>query len=224
MSNVTIVTPYFSKCVRTAASKVVGCARWLLEETAEDKEAVRQLRRERLLERLKPRNTLTTVNLHLKDAASLVRSAESLGYKVKRDMARSEILLARATGERLAIAQSETGITVSTAGDLQRLQSIVRQHTVDRAVEHLKSRGMKMDLATRRNGDIEIRAHDAKAEIKTKVHTDGTVLVDVDKVQGSECVDMVSQLASAVGGKISDMKKKPSFFRLPLRRKARVRL
>ena len=201
---------------------MVACAKWLTEETPGDKAAIEQYREQRLRERLQPK--VSTICLHLRDAESLVKSAERLGYMVKQDAASSEILLARASGERMAIARSETGITVSTAGDLQRLQSIVRQHTVDRTVEHLKSRGMKMDLATRRNGDIEIRAHDSKAEIKTKVHTDGSALVDVDKVQGSECVDIVSQLASAMGGKMSDMKKKPSFFRLPLRRKTRVRL
>ena len=41
------------------------------------------------------------------------------------------------------------------------------------------------------------------------------VLVDVDKVRGPRCEGIVRDLADAVGGEISKMKKKDSFFQLP---------
>jgi len=170
---------------------------------------------------------LTTASLHLRDTESLVRSAEKLGYKVTKPAVSkaddSGILLARATGERLALGRDASGgLIVQTAGQQERIQSLVRQHTLDRATEHLKSRGMSLQTATLANGEVQILAREQQtnrrggaAELKTQIRTDGAVLVDVDKVKGGRCEVIVRDLAEAVGGEVSKMKKKDSFFQLP---------
>ena len=170
---------------------------------------------------------LTTASLHLRDTESLVRSAEKLGYRVAKPAVSkaddSRILLARATGERLALGRDTSGsLVLQTAGQQERIQSLMRQHTLDRAVEHLKSRGMTLQTATLANGEVQILAREQRAnrrggaaELKTQIRADGTVLVDVDKVKGGRCEGIVRDLADAVGGEVSRMKKKDSFFQLP---------
>ena len=170
---------------------------------------------------------LTTASLHLRDTESLVRSAEKLGYKVTKPAVSkaddSRILLARATGERLALGRDTSGsLVLQTAGQQERIQALVRQHTLDRATEHLESKGMSLQTAKLPNGEVQILAREQQAsrrggaaELKTQIRADGTVLVDVDKVKGGRCEGIVRDLAEAVGGEVSKMKKKDSFFQLP---------
>jgi hypothetical protein len=257
MSNTSTVTPYNASAESSdnstglAAAAAVACisgavtlARWLAEETQEDREAIDRLRNERrsdllgkrvnsaadhLSARREPLN-ITTVGLQLRNPEPLVRTAERLGYQMEPSLAQStslaeqpQILLRRASGERLAIARNETGrLVVHSIGDRRRIQNLVRQHTVDRAVEHLASKGMGVQTATLPNGEVQIlareRSHSKRggsAEIKAHVHIDGTALVDVDKVRGNRCEEIVRDLAQAVGGEVSGMTKKDSYFQLP---------
>lgn len=173
---------------------------------------------------------MTTVALHLRDAESFLRSAEKLGYQREPLLQPSgplaeqpAILLRSATGDRLAIGRNTKGrLVILTAGDRQRVQTLVRQHTVDRAVEHLAKRGMNVQTATLANGEVQIvaRERDASrrggpAELKTQVRTDGTAWVDVDCVRGNRCENIVSELAQAIGGEVSSMTKKAAYFQLP---------
>ncbi|MCA1614087.1 MAG: hypothetical protein LC800_08035 [Acidobacteria bacterium] len=159
-----------------------------------------------------------------------MRTAESLGYRVEPLAPSSvslaeqpQILLRRASGERLAIARNDAGrLVVHTAGDRRRVQALVRQHTVERAVEHLTSKGMGVQTAKLASGEVQILARErdrsrrgGAAEIKAQVSVDGIALVDVDKVRGNRCEEIVRDLAQAVGGEVSGMRKKDSYFQLP---------
>jgi hypothetical protein len=224
-------------CIGAIAVGTVALVQWLAEETAEDKAAVQQLKeqqqRERLIgnspQSLRMKNAepinYTAINLNIDTPESLVRSAEKLGYKVvEKTLAKQPLtLMSNASGERLAIGYNDKGrITLHTASPMPRTQSIIRQHTLDRAIEHLKDKGMNIQTAKTPNGEVQILARQrdtsyrgGSAEIKTQVYTDGTIRVDISKVKGTRCKDIVTELAQAVGGQVSEMKKKDSYFQLP---------
>ena len=61
----------------------------------------------------------------------------------------------------------------------------------------------------------KVRRRGDTAEVRTQVHTDGTVWVDVDKVKGNRCQEIVADLAGAIGGQVSSMTKKDAYFQLP---------
>jgi len=81
---------------------------------------------------------------------------------------------------------------------------------LDRAVEHLASRGMTVQMATLTNGEVQVLAREKDASrrggaatVKTQVRTDGTAWVDVDCIRGNRCENIVSELAQAIGGEVS---------------------
>jgi len=221
----------------------MALAHWLAEETPEDRMALERLQEERRRERLRRQTTradlldtrldpqrLTTVSLHLRNPESLVWSAEKLGYRLEpvaqpsaRVAEQPLLLLRRPSGERLAIARNARGrVIVQTAGDRSRVQALVRQHTLDRTLEHLGRRGMNVQTATLANGEVQILAREQNAgqrggaaEIKAQVHTDGTTWVDVDCVRGTRCEAIVSELAQAIGGEVANMTKKNAYYQLP---------
>jgi len=133
-----------------AAAAAVACvagaitlAWWLTEETAEDRTAVERLKTERrreILGRQEQSSTplsstqreslvITTVGLQLRNPETLVRTTERLGYQVESLAGvssllakRPQILLSRASGERLAVAHNDSGrLVVHTAGDRRRV-------------------------------------------------------------------------------------------------------
>lgn len=258
MSNTSTVTPYDSRamsaavgvglglaavCVVGVAAGAIAVARWLAEETPEDRAAMDRIKGERRRERLRSRTVtaagtsarhelprLNTIALHLRDAESLLRSAEKLGYQreplVQPSPTLTEqplVLLRGAAGERLAIERNATDrLVVHTAGDRSRVQALVRQHTLDQAVEHLASKGMAVQTAALANGEMQILARERNASrrggaatVKTQVRTDGTAWVDVDCIRGNRCENVVSELAQAIGGEVSSMAKKDAYFQLP---------
>jgi hypothetical protein len=260
MSNTSTVTPYSAStsssessgvgaglaaaCVIGAVVGVVSVARWLAQESEEDKEALTKLKKDRGRELLadsangkiaseKSQDELqriTTVDLRMRNPESIVKTAEKLGYRLQSISqpsaslrTESPILLERASGERLAIARNSAGrLAVHTVGERRRIQDLVREHTVERAREHLTAKGMTVQSAQLPNGEVQILAREqamsgrgGAAEIKAQVRVDGTALVDVDKVQGKRCEEIVQELAQAVGGEVSDMRMKSSYYQLP---------
>ena len=285
MSNVSLVSMYDS--VQTALARMgegvdavcaatANIARWLAEDTEEDRAAVERLREQlrddrkasagyvdsvphkvQSLRHTSARLTgsrsealthsaqklratpgslrgksagqlhITSVGLHLSNPESLTRSAEKLGYSVIEPAASTvdnpEILLQSASGERLAIAMNDKGkLALHTAGDHGSVQPLIRQHTLDRAVEHLSSKGMTIRKVELPSGDMQILAREriggqrgGPAEIKTRIRDDGAMWVDIDRVKGKRCQEIVSELASAVGGEVSSMDKKAAYFQLP---------
>jgi hypothetical protein len=260
MSNTSTVTPYSeassssewagaggalaAACVVAAVAGAVTLARWLAEESAEDRAALKRLKDAQGRELLANRSNvagvdesvrqaslkITSVDLQLRNPDSLIHTAEKLGYQVQSVRQSSAglttdapILLRRASGERLAIARNSSGkLAVHTWGDRRRVQDLVREHTVERASAHLVARGMTVKSARLANGEVQILANEqgvgrrgGAAEIKAQVRVDGTAMVDVDKVKGNRCEEIVQELAQAIGGEVSNMTKKDSYYQLP---------
>ena len=223
---------------------LVAAVSWVCQETDEDRKAVDEYREARKQELLKKR-TMKTVrldtfrkvwpelkseSLHIKNPESLVLAAKSLGYHLepladtKKPLKRQpHIFLQKPTGERLAIGfKKDRRIVLITAGEDSRLHHLVRQHTMDRALDHFKKKGMSMKTATLSTGEVQILARektnkrqDGSAEIKAKVLNDGTALIDVDRLQGSRCHEIVQDFAEAIGGQVTEQKTKSVSFKLP---------
>ena len=241
MSLTSTVTPYsgssssgvadlISACVVGTVAGTVAVARWLGEETEADRAAVDALRTAQRTDRVAGSHRvapagLTAARLHLRDPETLVRTAERLGYRVERAAAtgdRAGIGLVGQRGERLAIARDRDGGLALVTRDAQRIQRLVRQHSPDRAVEHLRDRGLDVQTAALANGETQIRAREqtparrgGAADVKAQVRTDGTVHVDVDCVRGSRCETLAGDLADAVGGRVARTDRKAEYFQLP---------
>ena len=216
-------------------------AKWLADSTPEDVAAVECLKEEQRRERLlSPRSDrlvsneapirLASANLHLRSSVPLRRTAEKLGYRVVKPVSRQpQILLVRASGERLAIGRDKQGQVTVTANDERYVKDLVRCHTIDRAIDHLKSKGMNIQTASLPNGDIQITGNekrakkDGKAEVTTQVHNDGSLFVDVGNINSNRCESIISELAGAVGGDVSNRKSKGGY-RLPVSSRRQVKL
>jgi hypothetical protein len=203
MSNICYLTPI--GIVVDVIAATVAFGRWLVEETEVESKG----------NRAEP--TITTASLHLRSRETLVRSAEKLGYRTVSKSSQL-IFLQSTSGGRLAIQRTASGkLAVHTAADLSGLHSLVRQHTFDRTLEHLKSRGMSVRGSVLANGEVKIiaqerqaRHRDGKAEVKTHIHNDGKMQVEIDHLRGNRCQKMVADLAAAVGGEV--MTKKESYY------------
>lgn len=262
MSNTSTVTPYAQStgsgsdvaadvagsvlavgaaCAVGAVVGTVAVARWLAEETPEDravldrakavrrKERVAQRARVDLGRRTGAAHELTSVPLHLRDTQTLIRSAEALGYRVEPQPSPAQtlqdqphVLLRSSAGDRLALVRDQAGrVVVQTAGARDRVTTLVRRHTADRVAQHLTSRGMDVRTATLPSGEVQVLAReqvgrrDGAAVVKAQVLADGTAWVDVDKIRGNRCEQIVQDLAEAVGGEVSGTEKKDAWFQLP---------
>jgi hypothetical protein len=211
--------------VGTAAAAVGAfkMARWLVNKTQVDREAMAQLE-----DGVEP-VAITTLNLHLQEPHSLVSTAATLGYHSVSDAelsvptGASTILLQNSSGGRLAVTKNADGrLDIHTAGDRGQLHALVRQHTLDRTLAHLAAKGMTVQTASLANGELQILAHESNvrqpggaAEVRAQVRTDGTTYVDIDKCRGNQCEAIVSGLAQAIGGTVSGATKKDAYFQLP---------
>jgi len=98
---------------------------------------------------------------------------------------------------------------------------VVRQHTVDRAIQHLAGAGMNVKTAVLHNGEVQILANEQAAGQSGGLQRlrpgkgGWHCLGRRGKVRGPRCKEIVSQFAEAIGGEISGMKLKDSFFQLP---------
>lgn len=220
-------------CAAGAAVGAIAVAQWLSQETEADKEAMERLKSQRRRETmdswktLKPQ-TLQTAHLHLCHPETLMNTAKRLGYRVERlalasgSTADQPILLRGPQGERVAIERNTRGrLMVHTAGNPSPIHTLLRQHSVDRALQHLASQGMQVQTATLSNGEVQILARESAprrggaAEIKAQIRTDGSAWIDVDKILGNRCEELVQGFAQAIGGEVTGMKKKDACFQLP---------
>jgi hypothetical protein len=264
MSNVSVVTPYTGPnlgsavagaAVGLAAACVVGAvvgtmalARWLAEETEDERQAVKRARARQRQERLNwrpsaaisgpkgagldppPRTDhLVSVALHLRQPETLVRTAEKLGYRLE-PLSQPTLPLQQQpylrlkgpAGERLAIERRpDGGLLLHTVQQPQRLQTLVRQHTLDQVVAHLQRSGMQVQTSPLVNGDLQIVAREQKpapggaAELRGQIGRDGTVQIDIHQVRGPRCAEIVKGIAQAMGGQVTSMTKKDAYFQLP---------
>lgn len=206
--------------------------RWLCEVTDEDRAAVARAKGVQRNERLRaffaqgqaPR--ITAARLTLTALDPLLQSARNLGYKVQpltSQASSSSLFLQKGTGEWLAISRDRGRLVVRAAGDMRQVHALMRQHTQDRVLEHLGKRmGMDIRAARLANGEIQISARetslrhsDGQAVMKAQVRQDGGLWVDVDGIRSNRCERVVADLAEAMGGEITAMKKKAAAFTLP---------
>ncbi|MDD3582231.1 MAG: hypothetical protein PHW74_14595 [Desulfobacca sp.] len=173
---------------------------------------------------------IVSVALHLRQPESLVRTAEKLGYRLDplvRPAAslhqQPYLCLQGPAGERLAIErQSHGGLLLHTVQQPQRLQTLIRQHTLDQVVSHLQRAGHQVQTTTMANGETQIWGQEQNphlrggaAEVKAQIATDGTAWVDINRVRGNRCEEIVEGIAQAMGGQVTGMKKKDAYFQLP---------
>lgn len=230
MSNVSRVTPYVATSTRTAVAAASVAARWLTEESAEERrtratvrERLSQERVEEFRARADERLPIVSVELHLRDEGSLVRAAESLGYRVEHVHTDHEpVRLQSATGQRIAISRDDSGhLILDALGDSASVHDIIRQHTMQCAVEHLAARGLSVRTATLPNGEIQLLAREqvagvgGAAEIRAQVHADGSATLEVDRLHGGRCQEIVQDLAAATGCAVEETVFKPAAFELP---------
>lgn len=256
MSNVSRVSPYRHAATRgsvdaTAAGMVVALgvaavvARWLLEESASERQARERARANSRQDRaagLKRASKLevqaggslpvNTAALNLRDADALVKTAEGLGYRSARRSATGPIRLVGRTGEKLAIDRATDGrLVVHNAGPSTHVQTLVREHTLQRAVEHLGRQGMSVQTARLANGELQIFAKEAAAqpdgaaEVRAQIHGDGSATLDVDGLKGGRCEQVVKEFADATGCEVLGTEWKDAAFQLPGEpAKSRVRI
>lgn len=251
MSNTAVVTPVAAVGGAGIAAAVIGgcilglaaAASWVCRETDDDRKAIteyREARRREFLENPFHATDLNSVreawpqlkaeNLYITNPESLIRSAQNLGYRlepladVKKSLVEQPyILLQKTTGERLALSYNDDRrIVLTTAGDDLRLSHLVRQHTVERALDHLQKKGLTIQTTTLPGGELQILARertskrkDGLAEIKAQVRNDGTAWIDVDRLKSDRCREIVQEFAEAVGGKVTEMKMRGLSFQLP---------
>jgi hypothetical protein len=240
MSNTSTVTPYESEgSVEVGAGSVcvagaLAVVAWLCEETPEER-AVRdglELQRGRelagaptagLAAGASTRRVSTTA-LHVRDCESFVRTATALGYRQERLAATpaatgspSPVLLRNQRGERIAVARNARGrVVVQTAGGPSRVKRIVRQHVVDRALEHLRSSGTGVEHRVLADGSVQIVANaSGGSECRVQVQQDGRAWIDIDRVRGPGCSTMVQDLTHAMGAEVEATRRKDAFFQLP---------
>lgn len=235
MSNTSTVTPYatdngpsaISTCIEGVIQAGTATATWLAKESDQDRAATERFRdrarRDRLATVAPPQ--VCSVTLTVRQREPLLEAATTLGYRVDRTVsaAPSTLCLVRPSGERLAIERSTSGrLLVHTAGARARVNELVRQHTVERAVEHLRASGMAVQAKPLATGEVQIAARErtpvdraGQATVLAQVHDDGTVWVDVDGVRGRRCEGITRGLAEAVGGEVDAQVRKPAWHQEP---------
>ena len=220
-----------------AGTCAVGVARWLGQETEGDRQVLKRLKANRQREALGPTRhdhmlspgaapRIHSEALCLTNPQPLLHTAATLGYTQVSQTApmsgrdRAQVLLEHRTGERLAVGVGADGaLRVHTAGDPRRISNLVRQHTVDQARAHFKRQGMHVTTARQPNGEVQILAREkappagrAGGEVRTQVHVDGSLCVDVNGVRGERCRDIVASVAAAVGGQVEATELKDAYF------------
>ena len=175
--------------------------------------------------RTRPGQAVHSARLHLRETAPLLATARALGYREATGVvtpASGMTLLQNARGERLALERLANGqVAAHSAGDSGAVAALLHQHTLQQALRHLTTRGMAVQTARLANGEVQILARETtagrggQAEVRAQVRADGAVWVDVDKVQGNRCEEIVRDLAMAVGGAVADTKVKAACFQRP---------
>jgi hypothetical protein len=162
----------------------ISAARWLMDETPEDRAVRARVEEERRHERLAIRSSrerlaptkpeslrIVSQPLLLRDTDSLVQAAQTLGYRLeplirptKTTAQPSLVLMRGAHGERLAIEKKANGrLTVHTAGStdrmcLDRIEATVRQNSVNGVITLARAKGMSLKIVTLPNRAVQFVA------------------------------------------------------------------
>jgi hypothetical protein len=194
--------------------------------------------RARLIKPEKPK--LIAVPLKLKDPDTLVQSAIHLGFKLKPlELTKAcihhqpSITLTRPSGETMIIQKTETGrLSIMThENNLPIIPEVVKRHTVDQVIDHLKRQCTSVEVKKGSGGDYVIVARegnwgqkDGPAKITTHISKDGTAMVDVSNIKGRRCEEIINGITRAIGGECVKSRKKNEYFQLPVEEKEKVRV
>lgn len=212
MSNTSEVTPFESTEIRTPEPIADPVALWLEERMAN---AVTEHRERSRRERLGH----TALPLRLKKPATLLKSAEALGYKLQPLSARADtVYLLERGADRIAIVAGPSGGLHVRTAKRAAAQELVMRHSVDRTVAHFKKKAMKLQHKRLANGELEIMAQeppassdDGTAKMSTVVHRDGRVSIDVTGVRGNRCEQLVHEYAEALEGNVTEVHHKDAY-------------
>jgi hypothetical protein len=166
---------------------------------------------------------LVSVNLHLADAGSLLRSAPEAGFRLTSRLARPKadlLVLENPRGERLVIEQARVGgVRMHAVGTRAPINDLMRQHTLDRALEHLRNSGREVMSQTLASGEVQILARGGSeastGELHAQIRQDGSSVLDVVGAQGPKGMELVRGFAEATGGVITETVKKAEYFTRP---------
>lgn len=178
------------------------------------------------VEELQHLSAVETVNLHLNDLPQLLDSAGQMGYaaiQAQDFRSNSRTLLQHTDGTRIAISQNtQGGLSLHSLSDRRQLQSLVGHHTQNQVLKFLNEKGLKFESVHLSTGELQIIAQEqnqgqpsGSAQIKAQVQPDGATWIDIDRCRGNRCEAIVQQFATAIGGKVTGIKKKDSWFQLP---------
>jgi hypothetical protein len=167
--------------------------------------------------------SVVSVDLHLGNAASLLRSAPAAGFRIVRKLPRQKAdlhILQSDHGDRIVIEQSRGGgVRVHALGSRSPINDIVRRHTLDLALTYLRGSGRLIASKTLPNGEVQVRAGNAsgseKGELHVQIRRDGSSVLDVVGTRGSQCMEIVRNFAEATGGVIEQTVRKDEYFMLP---------
>lgn len=236
MSTTVVLTPF-----------VKELARFLMSRTPEDLECIKALKamnKQNRLSTIKEKlansrtqlgqvgsqlDDIVRVPLHISMLDNLVQAAKGVGYKpISLDSSR--VRLEKPNGDLVFLQrQGDKVEALATALHTCSIQEIVRQHSLTRATEHLKNRGMELRVSTLKNGELQIEGIDRwkttsgkPAKVDVTIKNDGRLTVDVNGVTGKKCEQIVSEIAQAVGAVYEDVWRKPEYFQQTVQERQRV--
>jgi hypothetical protein len=153
---------------------------------------------------------LGMIELQSADLARLARSAREANFAVS---ALSGGDLRFALGPHQPLWASRTPDGISLLGRENDLRRLLATHTASRAVEHLQSRGLTVQVRRNTGGEVCLMGRGAGPQtVAVTVGASGTAQVDVQQSSGKACEQLVRDLATAIGGTITDFRPKPEYF------------
>lgn len=236
MSNTSTVTPYESETESntTTATSKVDLFSWLAdtdEDRAVDQRARedrnRQLSKDLTRKHAVPAPPVMSIELHMKTTETLLKSGNNAGYKVVREVPSRNtdlLVLQGLRGDRVIVEQTRGGgVRMHAAHSRFGIDSIMRRHTLDRAVEHLAKAGLQVTRKELSNGEIQLLARGTapgnKEELHAQIRKDGSSIIDVVDGRGPGCEDIVRGYAEATNGQVTATHRKDDYYLLPERKR-----
>lgn len=228
MSNTASVTPYMDS--GAAASGDVDFAEHagarLLSRSAADRVIDERLAESRRVDRL----SCNAVSLVSGELAPLIRAATELGYVPVKIAGRvasmrstgtrvgpdGAVQLVNAQGDRLSMLPTGPSVRLEGSGS----QAVVRQRTLMAVSRHLQQLSGGHAIARRApDGSLHLTASElparhggGEARVAIVVDAAGNLTVDIDKVRGRRCENLLHGITTAIDGKVISKKIKPSYY------------
>lgn len=219
MSLTTDVTPFESP-VEVAPVPPIETAHDL---STEDEDVILAAGREqRVRDSLSIQRTapVRRATLRVAHTDTLVRIAQSNGFRLEPSRRKGRQVLTSATGDRIVLRREGRGsVRVHSSGKATLIEQLAREHNRERAVGYLRGLGLAVREARLPNGEIQIlgegESEGKPAQVAVQVRANGTYVADVDRTQGTACAPMVHGLVEATGGKVVATDLKPTYHARP---------